>query len=87
LLALALGVDEQKFVRDYFNFPITGMRALHYPKAEEVEDGEENVGLGAHADFSCMYQSTPSLSSCRLLPLGLFLYGYKRVPKRTLKAI
>ena len=54
LLALALGVDEENFMKDYFNFPITGMRALHYPKAEEMEEGEENVGLGAHADFSCM---------------------------------
>lgn len=57
LLALALGVDEEKFMKDYFKFPIAGMRALHYPKAEEVEEGEENIGLGAHADFSCMSSS------------------------------
>ena len=55
LLAVVLGVEEEKFMKDYFKFPITGMRALHYPKGDELAEGEENVGLGAHADFSCTF--------------------------------
>ena len=55
LLALSLGLDEDKFLRDFFKFPITGMRALHYPPVppEGREKDVLNIGLGAHADFSC----------------------------------
>jgi isopenicillin N synthase-like dioxygenase len=64
LLALALRVDEEEFMKDHFKFPITGMRALHYPKAEELEEGEENVGLGAHADFSCTSMDPSAAAYC-----------------------
>lgn len=34
--------------------PITGMRPLYYPPTPIAENAH-NVGLGAHADFSCTY--------------------------------
>jgi isopenicillin N synthase-like dioxygenase len=51
ILALAFGLEQDAFDK-IFQFPITGMRPLHYPPTPLAE-GEENVGLGAHADFSC----------------------------------
>lgn len=59
LLALSLKLDEDKFLEDFFKFPITGMRALHYPPVppEDKEKDELNIGLGAHADFSCEISS------------------------------
>lgn len=60
IIALAFGLDERAF-DGTFRFPITGMRPLHYPPVDAAEDGEENVGLGAHADFSCMSPSTNCL--------------------------
>jgi isopenicillin N synthase-like dioxygenase len=53
VLALAFELDEHAFDH-IFRFPITGMRPLHYPPTP-LETAEENVGLGAHADFSCMF--------------------------------
>ena len=50
LFALALQDDESAFDQ-YFKFPITGMRALHYPPMPPDSDANAN-GLGAHADFS-----------------------------------
>jgi isopenicillin N synthase-like dioxygenase len=51
IFALAFDLDESAFDK-FFNFPITGMRALYYPPTP-ADDGAFNVGLGAHADFSC----------------------------------
>jgi isopenicillin N synthase-like dioxygenase len=51
ILALAFELDEHAF-DDIFRFPVTGMRPLHYPPTP-LEECAENVGLGAHADFSC----------------------------------
>jgi len=48
--ALALQDDENAFDQ-YFKFPITGMRALHYPPMPP-DSGANANGLGAHADFS-----------------------------------
>lgn len=47
IFALALGLDEGAFEKQY-RFPITGMRALHYPPQEL---GVDTPGLQAHADF------------------------------------
>lgn len=60
LLALGMGIDEEEFMKDFFKFPITGMRPLHYPPVTP-EDGE-NIGLGAHSDFSCEFQFCNSLT-------------------------
>lgn len=47
LIALSLNLEE-----DYFEhmsrFPMSGLRALHYPPQESTAD----VGIGAHADYS-----------------------------------
>ena len=47
MIALALNIEE-----DYFDqmaeFPMSGLRALHYPSQESSND----VGIGAHADYS-----------------------------------
>lgn len=51
ILALAFDLEETAFDK-YFKFPITGMRALHYPPTP-TDEGSPNIGLGAHADFSC----------------------------------
>ena len=48
--ALALQDDESAFDA-FFKFPITGMRALHYPPMPP-DSGVNANGLGAHADFS-----------------------------------
>ncbi|KAH7386988.1 2og-Fe oxygenase family protein [Phaeosphaeria sp. MPI-PUGE-AT-0046c] len=50
IIALAVELDESAF-EDKFQFPITGMRPLHYPPTPS-DAADENVGLGAHADFS-----------------------------------
>jgi len=50
LFALILQDDESAFDQ-YFKFPITGMRALHYPPMPP-DSGANANGLGAHADFS-----------------------------------
>ncbi|KAI9731235.1 MAG: hypothetical protein M1834_005428 [Cirrosporium novae-zelandiae] len=50
IFALAFDLDETSF-DEYFKFPITGMRALHYPPVPPESD-KNTVGLGAHADFS-----------------------------------
>ncbi|GAB7326453.1 hypothetical protein MBLNU13_g10458t1 [Cladosporium sp. NU13] len=50
LFALALQDDDSAFDH-YFKFPITGMRALHYPPMPPDSDANA-IGLGAHADFS-----------------------------------
>ena len=56
LLALGLGLDEDDFMKYFFKFPITGMRPLHYPPVppEDKDNDVQNIGLGAHSDFSCM---------------------------------
>ncbi|KAH7081981.1 2og-Fe oxygenase family protein [Paraphoma chrysanthemicola] len=63
ILALSFNLDEQAF-DEIFRFPITGMRPLHYPPTPQ-EEGQENVGLGAHADFSwltlVLQDSVPAL--------------------------
>lgn len=51
IFALAFDLGETDF-DDLFKFPITGMRALYYPPTP-ADDGQPNIGLGAHADFSC----------------------------------
>ena len=48
LFALAFDLEEDAFDKD-FTFPIWGLRALHYPP---TPIGENENGLGAHADFS-----------------------------------
>jgi isopenicillin N synthase-like dioxygenase len=60
LLALGLGIEEDKFLHDFFKFPITGMRPLHYPPVppEDQENDVQNIGLGAHSDFSCEWMET-----------------------------
>lgn len=54
IFALAFDMEEIAFDK-YFKFPITGMRALHYPPTP-VDDGSPSIGLGAHADFSCKFE-------------------------------
>jgi isopenicillin N synthase-like dioxygenase len=54
IIALAFELDENAF-DDTFRFPITGMRPLHYPPTP-LDECKENVGLGAHADFSCKFR-------------------------------
>jgi isopenicillin N synthase-like dioxygenase len=54
IFALAFGLEETA-LDDKFKFPITGMRPLHYPPVPP-EESAESIGLGAHADFSCMFQ-------------------------------
>ena len=69
LLALALDLDEDAFMKDYFKFPITGMRPLHYPPGPaDTEGGEESIGLGAHSDFSCKLKHLSSKSACMVDP-------------------
>ncbi|KAH8205001.1 hypothetical protein TruAng_000884 [Truncatella angustata] len=46
IFALALDLDEHHF-DDITRFPLTNIRALHYPPQEENDD----VGIGAHTDF------------------------------------
>lgn len=59
---LALAFDLEETALDHmFKFPITGMRALHYPPTP-VEEAATTIGLGAHTDFSC--KST----RCSVLP-------------------
>jgi len=64
IFALAFDQDETSFDK-YFNFPITGMRALHYPPTPP-DDDSPNIGLGAHADFSCkkIHAITPPIPRC-----------------------
>lgn len=50
IFALAFGLEETAFDKD-FQFPIWGLRALHYPAMPADSDVNAN-GLGAHADFS-----------------------------------
>lgn len=52
IFALAFGLEETA-LDQYFKFPITGMRPLHYPPMPPDTAGD-GIGLGAHADFSCM---------------------------------
>lgn len=52
IFALAFGLGETA-LDDMFKFPITGMRALHYPPMPLEESG--TIGLGAHTDFSCKF--------------------------------
>jgi isopenicillin N synthase-like dioxygenase len=47
MIALALDLEEAYF--DHMaDFPMSGLRALHYPSQEVAND----VGIGAHADYS-----------------------------------
>lgn len=57
IFALAFDLDETAFDQ-YFEFPITGMRALYYPPTP-VDEDSPSIGLGAHADFSCKLPSPP----------------------------
>lgn len=50
IFALAFDLNETAF-DSHFKFPITGMRPLYYPPTPA--DDEHQIGLGAHADFSC----------------------------------
>lgn len=48
LIALSLDLDESYF--DHMaRFPMAGLRPLYYP-SQQVKD---DVGIGAHADYSC----------------------------------
>lgn len=62
IFALAFGLEETA-LDSIFKFPITGMRALHYPPMPVEEDG--TIGLGAHTDFSwltmVLQDSVPAL--------------------------
>lgn len=78
LLALGMGLDEDQFLKDFFKFPITGMRPLHYPPVapENKEKDEQNIGLGAHSDFSyiTLVLQTPSLNALEVLtPTGQWI--------------
>lgn len=63
VFALAFDLEETAF-QQYFKFPITGMRALHYPPVA-ADEGSNAVGLGAHTDFSwltmVLQDSVPAL--------------------------
>lgn len=63
IFALAFDLEETAFDQ-YFRFPITGIRALHYPPLPPDEEGNA-VGLGAHTDFSwltmVLQDSVPAL--------------------------
>ncbi|KAF7185975.1 2-oxoglutarate-Fe(II) type oxidoreductase hxnY [Pseudocercospora fuligena] len=50
IFALAFDLEEDAFDKD-FEFPIWGLRALHYPPIPPDAEANAN-GLGAHADFS-----------------------------------
>lgn len=67
VFALAFDLDDTAFDK-YFKFPITGMRALHYPPTP-VDEDSPSIGLGAHADFSCTTcpSSTTVPQTCRAL--------------------
>ncbi|CZR59381.1 uncharacterized protein PAC_09273 [Phialocephala subalpina] len=78
LLALGMGLDEDSFLDSFFNFPITGMRPLHYPPVapEDKETDSQNIGLGAHSDFSylTLVLQTPSLNALEVLtPTGQWI--------------
>ncbi|KAL3417532.1 2OG-Fe(II) oxygenase [Phlyctema vagabunda] len=78
IFALAFELDETAFDQ-YFEFPITGMRPLHYPPMPP-ETGAEGIGLGAHADFSCKF-SQASVSRLSLIySTGLTLVLQDTVP-------
>jgi isopenicillin N synthase-like dioxygenase len=47
MIALALELDE-KYFDHMADFPMSGLRALHYPSQEVAND----IGIGAHADYS-----------------------------------
>lgn len=66
IIALAFDLDEAAF-DDKFRFPITGMRPLHYPPMP-LEEAVENVGLGAHADFSCKCPNNSSTTATTTTP-------------------
>jgi len=78
VLALAFDLEEHAF-DDMFQFPITGMRPLHYPPTP-LETAEENVGLGAHADFSCESQLCPMMYCADSNDSGLTLVLQDAVP-------
>ncbi|ROW06097.1 hypothetical protein VMCG_04487 [Cytospora schulzeri] len=63
IFALAFDLEETA-LDNYFQFPITGMRALYYPPTP-VDDESPSIGLGAHADFSwltlVLQDSVPAL--------------------------
>lgn len=48
IFALSLDLEETYF-DNATKFPMTGIRALHYPP-QDVKDGED-IGLGAHTDY------------------------------------
>lgn len=50
IMALAFDLPENSFDH-LFKFPITGMRALHYPSLPDHD--ETAIGLGPHTDFTC----------------------------------
>lgn len=66
IFALAFDQDETSFDQD-FKFPITGMRALHYPPTPSDEESP-SIGLGAHADFSCKSRYPPLDTEFSLTP-------------------
>lgn len=49
LVALSLDLDEEYF-NNLTTFPMAGLRPLHYPPQEASDD----IGLGAHVDYSCL---------------------------------
>ncbi|CAN8096129.1 unnamed protein product [Discula destructiva] len=63
IFALAFDLEETA-LDEYFKFPITGMRALHYPPTP-LDEEAPSIGLGAHADFSwltlVLQDSVPAL--------------------------
>ncbi|KAI5479087.1 hypothetical protein MNV49_004085 [Pseudohyphozyma bogoriensis] len=69
IYALALGLDENAFEKEY-SFPIWGMRALHYPPQPPEE---ESLGLGAHTDatsFTLVCQEPGSGPALEVLNLN-----------------
>jgi len=71
IFALAFGLEEHYFDR-ILTFPITGMRALHYPLTPVAQDAG-SVGLGAHGDFSC--ETTPICLGLGQVPQPLKTHG------------
>lgn len=49
MVALALDLPEH-FFDEYTQFPMAGVRCLHYPPQEQADD--KDVGLGAHTDVT-----------------------------------
>ena len=63
VLALAVGLDEQRFAGRCRSQDLNTLRLLHYPENDATGDSR-NVGISAHTDFECLtllYQTAPGL--------------------------